>query len=246
MVYLLLLVMPAIAVAQDEDDDEPFTIVADTLLEAPAKETPFPQLRSVPDSAVNRYKDEKAFRYANDPQYWIRAKEDTNNEAAYNKGFWGQVDNFFSNNTVRTIIYIILGVLFLLILYRIVVVNNLFMLPSSRKRNDATETLENEMDDNNLEAKIEQAIGDNNYRAAIRFMYLKTLQSLNHKGWIRYHAQTTNNEYINQVNAYGVGNEFRFLTHIYEYVWYGEFALTKEQFHKVQQSFQHFVNAARL
>jgi hypothetical protein len=32
---------------------------------------------------------------------------------------------------------------------------------------------------------------------------------------------------------------------VYEYVWYGEFTLSDDQFGKVQQNFQHFFNTIR-
>lgn len=253
-IYILLLVIPAMAVAQDEEEvitvDTAAAAVEESSYQDEEKEIvpAEPELRSVPDTAVNRLKKEEAFAYANDPAYWTKAKkeEEDDEPRRRGKGFWDYVADFFSDSTARTIIYIILGVILVLIIYRIVVVNNLFMTPTSRKRIEDTEEPATEIDDNNLDAKIQQAVQEKNYRLAIRFMYLKTLRSLNEKGWIRYHAQATNNEYINQVHHYGAGNEFRFLTHIYEYVWYGEFALTEEQFNKVQQNFQQFYNTARL
>lgn len=252
-IYILLLLMPAMAVAQDEEE----VIAIDSVAVAPDEDgyqeeereiAPAPpELRSVPDTAVDRLKKDEAFVYANDPAYWTKTKEKEDDKPRRrSKGFWDHFYEFFSGKTARTVIYIILGVILVLIIYRIAVVNNLFMTPASRKRIEDTEEPDTEIDDNNLEAKIRQAIQERNYRSATRFMYLKTLRSLNEKGWIRYHAQATNNEYITQVHHYGAGNEFRFLTHVYEYVWYGEFALTEEQFSKVQQNFQHFFNTARL
>jgi hypothetical protein len=239
------------AVAQDDEE-----VVADTSVVAAPEEGSYqdeekevvpvdPELRKVPDTTVNRFQKDEAFIYANDPAYWTKAEKKEEEEEDDRPGR-NRVGDFLSDSTVRTIIYIILGVILVLIIYRIVVVNNLFMTPASRKRIEENEEPETEIDDNSLDTKVQKAILEKNYRLAIRFMYLKTLRSLNEKGWIRYHAQGTNNEYINQVHHYGAGNEFRFLTHVYEYVWYGEFALTEEQFNKVQQSFQHFYNTARL
>lgn len=256
LLYMVLLSMPFMAIAQDEE-------VVDTAIIAPPEvmedkiettstddadyqqeaETPVqPELRTVPDSSVNRMKQEKPFAYANDPAYWTKAaKEDTDDE----KGFWYHFYKFFSSSGVRTVTYIILGVILVLIIYRIIVVNNLFMTASSRRRKEVADESGTEIDDDNLDHKIQSAIQERNYRSAIRFMYLKSLRSLNDKGWIRYHAQATNNDYISQVHPYGIGNEFRFLTHVYEYVWYGEFALSEEQFSRVQQNFQHFFNAVK-
>ena len=259
ILLVVFLFMPCMVMAQDEEYEK----VADTLVapatdeeatgtiiagdddqtqeaEAPAP----PELRMVPDSMVNKLKKDRSFAYANDSAYWTKVKEQQE-EVSSGKNFWDYFYEFFSGDGVRTVTYIILGVIFVLIVYRIVVVNNLFMTAASRRRKEITDEPEAEIDDNNLDAKMQAAIQERNYRAAIRFMYIKSLRSLHEKGWIRYHAQATNNEYISQVHPYGVGNEFRFLTHVYEYVWYGEFALSEEQFNRVQQNFQHFFNAVK-
>lgn len=251
--YMAFLCMPCMAVAQDEEPvvDTIVSGVEEESIVAPAESEDYkqeeftpapPELRTVPDSSVNKLKRDEAFAYANDSAYWTKKAKEPEKRG---KGFWDYFYDFFSGSAVRTITYIILGVIFVLIIYRIIVVNNLFMTAASRRRKEDPREFEIEIDDNNLDAKIQAAIQDRNFRAAIRFMYLKSLRSLNDKGWIRYHAQGTNNEYISQVHPYGVGNEFRFLTHVYEYVWYGEFALSEEQFNRVQQNFQHFFNAVK-
>ncbi len=250
--FMLFLSMPALVIAQDEEGEVIDTVitapVADTTVigsfeEEPEADTPVqPELRSVPDSTVNQLKKQKAFAYANDSAYWGKKPEEP---ASSGKSAWDYFYDFFSNEAVRIIIYIILGVIFVLIVYRIIVVNNLFMTRASRHRKETADEIDIELDENNLDARIQAAIQERNYRGAIRFMYIKSLRSLSEKGWIRYHAQGTNYEYISQVNPYGVGNEFRFLTHVYEYVWYGEFALSDEQFDRVHKNFQHFFNAVK-
>lgn len=218
----------------DEENDDTEEVVA----------TPVsPELRAVPDSAVNRFKLEKDFLYANDSAYWVKDKAVSERRK---KSFMDKFYDFFSGETVRNITYIILGVLLVLLIYRIVVVNNLFMTKSSTKRTVNSGEHPSEIDDGNLDDRIQTAINERNYRAAVRFMFLKSLRGLNEKGWIRYNAQATNHEYISQVTPYGVGKEFGFLTYLYEYVWYGEFVLTEDQFNKVQQNFQQFYKNARL
>ncbi len=43
-------------------------------------------------------------------------------------------------------------------------------------------------------------------------MYLKALQLLNERQWIRYHADGTNYEYVNQMSGHKLASEFSFLT----------------------------------
>ena len=257
--YLLLLCLPFGAMAQDEDEGTTDSVVVDSAAAMPDTEVttgddeqqakyipPDPVLRQVPDSVVAAMKQDEQYAYANDSEYWAKEKVAATGSNTYKKGFWDYFYEFFQGDTVRTITYIVLGVLLVLIVYRIIVVNNLFMAGASRRRTE--EVIEGEiaeMEDTNLDQKIQAAVEARQFRPAIRLMYLKALRSLNEKGWIRYHAQSTNYDYMNQVQPYGVGSEFRFMTHVYEYVWYGEFPITEDQFSKVYQNFQQFFNTIK-
>lgn len=221
---------------------------------------PPPEYRVVPDSTVSRYKKDDDFAYANDPEYWdnereralkrkreeeqrLQEQQEAQNQE-YKKGFWDHFNDFFSGSAIRTISYILLIGFFLFIIYRIVVVNKLFLFYSSKKATVEAGEEEVDIQDDNLDARIRKAVEAKEYRPAVRYMYLKTLRLLNDREWIRYHADATNYEYVNQMGRHKLGNDFGFLTRIYDYVWYGEFTLTDEQFELVHNNFSHFYNAA--
>lgn len=259
LLLMALIVLPAMAMAQEEEVLIDTTVVVpgeagtSAMVEAAEddsyeKEPPAPpELRIVPDSTVSKLKKDKDFEYANNPDYWKKEKtkekkqDDSGGKSAV-EGFNG----FFSGDGIRLFFYVLIGGLLLWVIYRIVVVNNLFVTRSSKTRKQEEEEQEEVLDTNSLDARISAAIAAGNYRAAVRFLFLKTLNGLHEKGWIRYHAQGTNHEYLGQVTPYGVGKEFRFLTHVYEYVWYGEFPLGEDQFKQVHQHFQQFYNSAKL
>lgn len=216
---------------------------------------PAPEYRVVPDSTVRRYKKEDDFAYANDPEYWdnereralkrkLEEEQRAQEQQEYKKGFWDHFNDFFSGSAIRTISYILLIGFFLFIIYRIVVVNKLFLFYSSKKTTAEAGEEEVDIQDDNLDARIKKAVEAKEYRPAVRYMYLKTLKLLNNREWIRYHADATNYEYVNQMGRHKLGNDFGFLTRIYDYVWYGEFTLTDEQFEIVYNNFSHFYNAA--
>jgi hypothetical protein len=218
-----------------------------------------PEYRSVPDSTVGRYKKEDDFAYANDPDYWNnereqalkrkreqerREREEQDAQArGYKKGFWDHFNDFFSGSTIRNITYVVLIAFFLFVIYRIVIVNKLFLFYSSKKATAEVSGEEVDIQDDNLDEKIRKAVAAKEYRPAVRFMYLKTLRLLNDRQWIRYHADATNYEYVTQMSQHKQGNDFGFLTRIYDYVWYGEFTLTEDQFEIVHKNFSHFYNA---
>ena len=196
-----------------------------------------PVLRQVADSTARSLQKQKEFAYANDPAYW---KEEP--KPREQKSFWDYFFEFFQSSTVRTIVYSLLIAFFLFVIYRIIVVNKLFLFYSSKKLKPQEEGEAVNIEDENWDEKIQKAIDANDHRMAVRYMYLKTLQLLNAKQWIQYHAEATNHEYVLQMNSRKQGSDFRFLTRIYDYVWYGEFALTAEQFDVVNNNFRHFYN----
>jgi len=217
------------------------------------------EYRTVPDSTVRRYKNQKVFEYANDPAYWDlererelkrkreqedREWEQRQKDRENKKGFWDYFNSAFSSDATRIITYILLAIFFLFIIYRILVVNKLFMFytsPLIKVKDGSGEEVD--IENENLDEKIRRAAEAGDYRQAVRFMYLKTLQLLNERQWIKYHVDATNYEYVLQMSKHKLGNDFSFLTRIYDYVWYGEFSLTREQFDIVYNNFSHFYNA---
>jgi len=219
------------------------------------------EFRAVPDSTVHRFQKDDDFAYANDPEYWAgereqeikrkREQEKRDREKrirlqetqGYKKGFWDYFNDFFSGSAIRNITYIALITFFLFVIYRLIVVNKLFLFYSAKKAKAEVGGEAVDIKDDNLDERIKNAVDARQLRLAVRFMYLKTLQLLNDKQWIRYHADATNYEYVNQMSKHKLGTEFGFLTRIYDYVWYGEFTLTDEQFEIVYKNFSHFYNA---
>ncbi len=236
-------------------DDEP--VVVDTAVEVPTVEfnddngmkigtlpEQQPEFRQVPDSTIRNLQKRKEFAYANDPRSWEREPEPEIKARPDRKGFWDYFYEFFSVKTIRRFTYGLLIAFFVFVVYRIVVVNKLYLFSSFRKARLAEgETEDTDIADIDLDERIKQTIAAKEHRLAVRYMYLKALHQLNDKHWIRYHADGTNHEYVTQMSGRKMASEFSFLTRVYDYVWYGEFAITDEQFNLVQKNFSHFYNA---
>lgn len=223
----------------DTDKEDEAAVDTDEVAEDISHYVPdTPAMRQVPDTVVSRLQQDKDFAYANDPSYWVRKKEKPRG-----RGFWELLAEWLMSPTVRTIIYILLGGILLFALYRVILVNKLYVFYSSkRKRPAAQETHLSEIEDDRLDEKVAAAIAAGENRQAVRYMYLKALRELNEKGWIRFHPEATNYEYVNQVASYPAGEEFAFLTRVYEYVWYGEFPLGEDRLQRVQQHFNNLYN----
>jgi Domain of unknown function (DUF4129) len=187
--------------------------------------------RTVPDSAINRWKNNRRFAYANDPDYWRRHKREEKDNS----------DSWLRSNVFSYLVYTLLAGILLFAIVRIISENNgLFYRRRSRQYSAGgdgeTETPETE----DLDERIQYYLDRNDHRRAVRYLYLRTLRNLNDRGLIRYDMKSTNQEYLRQLRATPREASFRFLTGAYEKVWYGEFPLSDHSFRSLHQYFTDF------
>jgi len=191
--------------------------------------------RTVPDSVIERLKKDKDFAYANDPAYWT--PENENRKQNHSFDF---LEKFLNSQGFKYFVYLLLAAILFYALYKIIAENNLqfFYKAGAKAANLAGETIS--MQEEDLEEGLKQAMGIPDHRLAVRYLYLKALRHLDAKELIRYHAQATNQEYISQLGGLPQQEPFRLLTRAYERVWYGDFAISGQQFTLLQTYFKDF------
>ncbi len=89
----------------------------------------------------------------------------------------------------------------------------------------------------NLDELIANALAEKNYRLAIRYMYLKTLQDLSLKKIIDYHFEKTNTDYYREIADITLKQNFNRVSYLYDYIWYGKFELDKNGYINAKASF---------
>jgi hypothetical protein len=193
-----------------------------------------PLVRRVPDSVVNKMKNDKDFAYANDMSYWKEAPP------RRRSSFDRLMSAITQSVVLKLILYSILIAAILYALYQVMVVNNFFIFSGGRRKKNAGNEPGDELQNENIDERISEAVRDKNYRHAIRYMYLKTLKMLSDNNIITLHAKSTNQDYIRQMYKHNDLPQFRQLTRIYEYVWYGEFDPDETQFEIISTSFNRF------
>jgi hypothetical protein len=218
------------------------TVISSDVAESDSQKinTPVPdtvQLRSVPDSVIDNYKKDKNFAYANDEAYW--AKEPVNRR----KNFLDYFFDFLTGKVVRVFVYLLIAFVLLFAFYRIVIDNKLYLFYSPPKKLTNPEGDEEVLQRVDLDEKIQHALQSMDYRLAVRWMHLKALHLLDERGLIRFHADGTNQEYILQLSNHEQSKVFQYLTLVYDYAWYGGFALTQQQAEILQQNFNQFYTA---
>lgn len=196
---------------------------------------PTPRYRSVPDSVVIRMKRDQAFDYANNPRYWDQA-DATHPPPGPSKGW---LDLLFGAGWVRNLMYVLLALAILFIVYRVVVNQQLFYsrgAPRSREKASAPDRLSLE----DIDRLLQEALDLRDLRNAVRYRYLRTLFEMDRKGWIHYHPEATNQDYLHQIRGKVAHADFSYLTRAYEFIWYGGFDPTAEQFGSLENRFRDF------
>ncbi len=98
------------------------------------------------------------------------------------------------------------------------------------------------VDQLNLQKLIEDAISRKQYRLAVRFFYLKMLRQLAENQIIVFQADKTNRDYLNEIEPDELRDDFRDITRLFEYIWYGEFPIDQPLFQLTIKQFQQFQN----
>jgi hypothetical protein len=199
-----------------------------------------PTLRQIPDTAIAHLNREKDFSYANDPAFWVR--EGTGSGEGKEDDDRSFLERLVNNGLFRLFLYLLLGGVLSFALYKIIAGNNLHLfyrpplrIPDGKDPDDGTD-----LNEEDLEKRIREALRSGDHRTGIRWLFLKSLRLLNDRRLIVYHPQATNQEYIAQLGSLPPGKNFLFLANAYEYIWYGDFPLNEEQYGLVEKKFQDF------
>jgi len=192
-------------------------------------------------NAINKYKADKEFDYTDNagagmPSFWHR--------------FWHWVwEKLFGwlrrspyAGSVIEYIFLAAGIaLLIFVIFKSLGIDPIQLFRGeSRKINvPYTESLEN-IHEINFDAEIEKAIAQNNFRLAVRLLYLKCLKQLSDSQLINWQIDKTNAVYLNELTDPNQKQTFGLITRQFEYVWYGNFTIDKQAFGNISQLFQNF------
>lgn len=154
--------------------------------------------------------------------------------------FWKWLAKILKSEITKVLAWIIIIGTLLFIIIAFLRSNGIgFFSPSAKKIKTAVEA--NEATDNIFEIDFDKAIANSisaeNYRLATRFLFLRMLKELANKNIIEYAPDKTNFDYLFALSGTTLHKDFLTATHNYEYVWYGDIAVTKQQFETIQQQF---------
>lgn len=112
------------------------------------------------------------------------------------------------------------------------------------KRNKKVEIRDEELHENiheiNFPESILQFEKSGDFRSAVRYQFLFILKKLSDKKLISWNPEKTNKDYVAELKAPHLKDEFYKLSYIFEYVWYGEFSINEESYLTFKNQYQSF------
>ena len=84
---------------------------------------------------------------------------------------------------------------------------------------------------------ISKAENQQDYRLAIRYHFLRMLKTLTDKNLIDWNPEKTNRDYISEISASELKEQFKDASRIFDYVWYGEFSINETEYKTYKDKF---------
>lgn len=211
--------------------------------EEPVDTSLFARYINLPDDSIRNWKNKKEYAYTKNLDSLLKASQEEHAEEAprIRTPRSGSFMNQLLGGSAIKIILWTLAILFVgIIVYQLLKSNGLFQSSYKSKVSEKPAEEEELSLQNDFDPLIDQAFKQGDYRMAVRYHFLKTLQQLRDKNQINYEPDKTNSRYVYEIPV-NWRNDFSQLILQYEYVWYGHFDISKEQYAQVQKGFQSFL-----
>ncbi|WP_159301725.1 hypothetical protein [Maribacter litoralis] len=129
------------------------------------------------------------------------------------------------------LIYILLGILAIYLIVKFLINENFSALFQTKAKtlNDINLT-EEHIEGVDISKLLNDAVAKKDYRQAVRYQFLLTLQKLSKKDIIDWHFDKTNTDYLNEIEQPQLKLGFKKIAYLYDYIWYGEQAIDSNKY----------------
>ncbi|WP_154368421.1 DUF4129 domain-containing protein [Maribacter luteus] len=201
------------------------------------------QVQQITDEDLKTYKDNPDFNYEvveADLTWWNNFTSWIGNLLLrfFEWLFGAEKAVGFFSIFLRLLPYILIGILLFLLIKFFLNVNTRSLFYS--KNNEATVALSEEehiIKNEDIDQLIQKALEVKNYRLAIRYYYLLILRQMSDKELIAWEPQKTNDDYISELKKKELQQPFGHITWLYDYIWYGDFPIDRDQYLKAENKF---------
>ena len=219
--------------SDDQTNDEEITEADTTLYLHPI---------TLSADTIASWKNNKKFAYVKNLDSLLKLKDKENLSLQQTQQTSASfLQELFSSGIIQFILWAIAAGIVLFILYRLFLSKGIFRrtvsLPAVEEMADE-QVFENASDYDSL---IQQSFKLEDYRMAVRYLFLKTLWQLEGKGMLERRADKTNYKYVQEI-AEDKKNDFASLVLNYEYIWYGNLKISREQYGELEKRYGSFYN----
>jgi hypothetical protein len=198
----------------------------------------------LPDTnAVRALQRDPVFRYDTDPKglsLWERFMAWLRSVFGVKRGSFA--DDFWTEYFWYILFAVIVGVLLYIFFKKEI---RSFFYRNTSLRSPKLEVLAEDINTYDFDSAIREAESKGNYRYAVRLSYLKNLKALNERGLIEWSPDKTNAEYFSELAGKPMQRVFGQCTHIFNWIWYGDFPLSGTDYRDAALVFSHFHNQIR-
>jgi hypothetical protein len=150
------------------------------------------------------------------------------------------IENFFNAAATKVFFGVIAALFVLFILYKLLFIKGFFQNQAITDKVTVLNERELPVDEADYILLIQAAINKKDYRFAVRYLFLRTLQGLILSGKVVYAPGKTNAQYIRELVSISTKQEFVNLVNIYDYTWYGNFKIEEKHFLDIWRRFDLF------
>jgi hypothetical protein len=191
--------------------------------------------------SVSALKNRQSFAYIKNLDSLLLERQQMEDKDTDSTDHLSWLAAFFASPVTKYFFWILAGVFIIFIIYKLFFAEGFFQSSYAKSRvtvyDDEAGDLSKTADYGKL---ILQAVNGGNYRLAVRYHYLQSLQKLAAKGLIQFTTDKTNYQYVKELSGKAYKSEFASLTLNYEYAWYGEFEIDEALFNTIQNRFKQF------
>jgi hypothetical protein len=190
-------------------------------------------LREVSQSKVDKYRTDRDYEYANDPEYWEKDKVQNNSGSSL-------FLNLLRNKIFQWILFLAVIAVIIYGIYVLARENNFRWFGrriEQPQRDQPDSLLQGPVD---YDEAIRKYQAEGNYRFAIRYLFLRLIHSAMDKNIIQIRDSMTNTDIGRAFGQHPLASQFRYLAKAYEYIYFGDFILTEKVFDSLKTKFEVF------
>lgn len=192
----------------------------------------------VPDeSKIKEYQDDGRFNYDRTERgasWWDKAKYEI--FRFINRLFSGVADS----GIMGIVLIVVLVLLLCLIILKVLGVDYRSLLGKKKLDTAEIDIYTENVHEMDFDSLISTALKNKDYRLVVRFLYLKSLKLLSDKEIIEWKPTKTNYSYQYEILDASLREKFLESTLIFDYIWYGEFALDETKFSDIYNRMDNF------